>query len=143
VERILDIPYYQEIIIFVLRFTSTAVRQGLSLGRGRQVRSKPWRETRCRNLCLKQRIQYVHIFVLSKIRHIAQIIPDPEGAGAATRNGNIHVWRGAIFRVPLSNLQRRTQDEGMELTDFVAQYRVLFLLRFRTQRERSMSLTAE
>jgi len=104
---------------------------------------KPWRQTRSRNLYLKQRIQYVHSFLLSKIWHIAQIFPDPEGAGAATRNGNIHVWRDAVFRVPLSTLQRRTEDRGMELIDFVAQCRVLFLIRFRTQGDRSVSLTAE
>ena len=141
-EHILDIPYYQEITIFVFRFTSTAARQGISLGRGRQGRSKPWRETRSRNLCLKQRIRYLHMFLLSKIRHSTDF-PDPEGTGAATRNGNVHVWCGAIFRVPLSTLQRRTDDGGMELIDFVAICRVHFPIRFRTQGDRSVSLTAE
>jgi hypothetical protein len=49
----------------------------------------------------------------------------------------------AILRVPLSTLQRQTEDEGMDLIDVAAKCPALFLTRFRTQVDRKGSLTAE
>jgi hypothetical protein len=70
--------------------------------------------------------------------------PDLEGARATTLNGiSLYIWRAAIFRVPLSTLQNRTEDGSTELIDVAAHCRALVLTRFWVPRYRSGSLTAE
>lgn len=44
-----------------------------------------------------------------------------------------YIWHGAIFRVPVSILQRRTENGGLNLIDVVAKCRVLLLTRLRAQ----------
>jgi hypothetical protein len=65
--------------------------------------------------------------------------PDPEGARAATLNGNF------LVRSDLqgASLNLTTTDVGMELIDVVTKWRALFLIRSRTQGDRSGSLTAD
>ena len=54
-----------------------------------------------------------------------------------------YIWRGAIFRVPLSTFQCQTLDRGMDLIDVAAKCRALFPTRFWAQGDRDGSLTAE
>jgi len=86
------------------------------------------RELYGRDLCLTQRIQYVHAFLLAKILHIAQIFPVSKEH--VRELATAIVWfisKGTIFRVPLSTLQRRKEDGGLELLDIEAKYRAIFL----------------
>jgi hypothetical protein len=54
-----------------------------------------------------------------------------------------YVWRGEIFRVPLSTLQRRKGEGGWDLIHTTAKSCALFLYRLRQQGLRSATLTAE
>jgi len=44
-----------------------------------------------------------------------------------------YIWIGAIFRVPVSTLQRRTENGGLNLIDVAAKRRALLLTRLRAQ----------
>jgi len=81
-----------------------------------------------RDLCLIQRIQYVHTFLLAKIWHIAQIFPISKEHVRLL--GTAIIWficKGTVFRVPLSTLQRRRGDGGLELLDIEAKCRASLL----------------
>ena len=54
-----------------------------------------------------------------------------------------YIWRGAVFRVPISTLQRRKEDGGLELIDVAAKCRVLLIARLWVQGKREGSLTTE
>jgi len=42
------------------------------------------------------------------------------------------IWKGTLFRVPLSTLQRR-RERDLEILDIEANYRALFLTKLRNQ----------
>jgi len=70
--NMMNIPYCKEMTILAFQFSSTVDQSGKS----------SWTrvaghvsEMYGRDVCLIQRIQYVHTFLLAKIRHIAQIFP--------------------------------------------------------------------
>jgi hypothetical protein len=65
--------------------------------------------------------------------------PYPDGAQAATINGNFLVRRD----LQGASLNLTTTDRGMQLTDVLTKWRALFHIRSRTQGNRSGSLTAE
>jgi len=53
------------------------------------------------------------------------------------------MWHGAICKVPLLILERWTKEGVIALIDVLARYRVIFLIRFGTQGDKDVSLTAE
>lgn len=70
--------------------------------------------------------------------------PEPEGARATNLKAiSWYIWRGAIFRMPLLTLQSRTEEGSMDLINVGAHCHAFCLTRFRVQRYRSGSLTAE
>jgi hypothetical protein len=80
-------------------------------------------------------------FVLSKIWYTAQIFPaSKEYERQLFTEISWYMWRGAIWRVPLSTL-RRTEEGGLNLIDIAAKCRALFLTRCWAQGERAGSLT--
>jgi hypothetical protein len=54
-----------------------------------------------------------------------------------------YIWQGAIFRVPISTLQRRKEKGGWGLADAEAKCRALLLYRMWTQSHRDVEITAE
>jgi hypothetical protein len=54
-----------------------------------------------------------------------------------------YIWQGAIFRVPLSTLQKRKEGGGWGLTDVEAKCRALLLYRTRTLSQRDGQITAQ
>jgi hypothetical protein len=77
------------------------------------------------------------------IWHTAHIFPaSEEHEGQPLTTISWDILRGAIFRVPLSTLTRRTEEGGLNLIDIAAKCRALFITRFWAQRERDGSLTA-
>jgi hypothetical protein len=54
-----------------------------------------------------------------------------------------YIWRGAIFRVPLSTLQRPKRMGGWGLVDIEAKCRALLLCRMYLQSKREVSATAK
>ena len=96
-----------------------------------------------RDLCLTQRIQYVHTYLLAKIWHIAQVFPVPkEHVRQLATAISWYIGKGAIVRVPLSTLQRETESGGLGLIDIAAKCHTLFLTRLRDQGEGKATLTA-
>jgi hypothetical protein len=65
------------------------------------------RDTYGRDLNLSQRIQYVQTYLLAKLWHAAQIFPLPKECSRQIVSAIAwFIWQGAIFRVPVSTLQR-------------------------------------
>jgi len=101
------------------------------------------REVYGRDLCLSQRIQYVHAYLLANVRHIVQIFPvSKEQVRQLAMSIVWFIWKGTIFRVPLSTLQRRREEGGRELLDVEAKCRTLFLTKMRDQGAKEGTLTA-
>jgi hypothetical protein len=131
------ISYCTGINILGVRFTSSiaqSVKTSWTRVNG-QIRSLV-RDVYGRDLCLTQRIQYVHIYLLAKIWHIAQLFPVPkEHMRRLTTAISWYIRKGAILRVPLSTLQSQTERGGLGLIDIVAKCRTIFLTRLRDQEE--------
>jgi len=94
--NMLDIPYYQEIIILECRFTTTVAGSG----------NVTWfRATgKMRTIGTYVRNDVSSTCTTFSLHDVAQStdFPDPEGAQATTLNGiSWNIWCGAIFRVPL------------------------------------------
>jgi len=55
-------------------------------------------------------------FLIAKIWHIAQIFPISKEHVRQLATAIVwFIWKGTIFRVPMSTLQRRREDGGLEL----------------------------
>ena len=129
-------PYATEMTILGFQFTSEIGQSGKSSWARvtGQVRAMT-REGYGRDLCLTQRIKYVHAFLLAKIWHIAQIFPIPKDHVRQLATAIAwFIWKGMIFRVPMSTLQRKRTDGGLELLDIEAKCCALFLARPRGKR---------
>jgi hypothetical protein len=101
------------------------------------------REAYSRDLCLQQRIKYVHTFILSKIWHVTQIFPaTQEQTRQMLTAVSWYIWHGAVFRAPLSTLQCEANAGGLGLMDVDTKCLGLFLMRCRSQANMSGSLTA-
>ena len=133
--NMMNIPYCTEMTILRLQFSSTVGLSGKSswtrvTGQVKAMAS----EVYGRDLCLIQRIKYVHTFLLVKIWHIAQIFPIPKEHVRQLPTAIVwFIWKGTIFRVPMSTLQRRRKDGGLELLDIEAKCHALFLTKMRDQ----------
>jgi len=140
----MDIPYCTEMTILGFQFSSTVSQSGKSSWTKvtGQVKAMA-KEVYGRDLCLIQRIQYVHAFLLAKIRHITQTFPvSKEHVRQLAMAIVWFIWKGTIFRVPLFTLQHRRQDGGLELLDIEAKCRALFLTKMRDQGAKEGTLTA-
>jgi len=84
----------------------------------------------------------VQVYLLAKIWHIAQVFPiTKEHARQIGTAISWYIWRGSIFRVPLSTLQRAPQKGGLGLSNVEAKCRALFISRLRTTAEHEGTLT--
>jgi hypothetical protein len=96
-----------------------------------------------RHLCLAHRVKYVTTFLLSKILYLAQVLPPPARyVQQITTACTWFIWRGAIFRVPTTTLQRPTAEGGWALPDVAAKCRALLLVRIKTLAADKSSVTA-
>lgn len=143
--NMLDIPYYQEVTILGFRFRSTVdPSANATLSRATRKVKALARDTYRRDLYLKQRIHYVHTTLLSKVWHTAQIFPNPKRhQRQIVKAISWYTWRGAIFSVTLSTLQRRTKNGDMGFIDKAAKSRALFRIKYQTRGYSSGSLTVE
>jgi hypothetical protein len=101
-------------------------------------------EAYSRDLDLAQRIQYVHTYLLANLWLTAQVLPAPsENVRQIVSAIAWYIWQGAIFRVPISTLQRRKEKDGWGLTDVEAKCRALLLYEMLTKNHRDGEITAE
>ena len=120
-ETVLDIEYYTHFRILGDAFwssTEQSMNDSWTRMTGR-VRMQA-KNAYTRDLFLAHRVRYIHTYLLAKIWYTAQIVPAPsiyvqQITTAVTR----YIWKGAIFRVPVSTLQRQKMG-GWELVDFDA-----------------------
>jgi hypothetical protein len=71
-----------------------------------------------RDLSLPHRIQYVHMYLLAKLWYTTQIFPPWKPVMQQLLAAIAwYLWKGAIFRTPLSTLQREKADGGWGLVD--------------------------
>ena len=140
----MNIPYCTEMTILGFQFSSTFGLSGKSswtrvTGQVKVMASEMYG----RDLCLIQPIQYVHTFLLAKIWHIAQIFPISKEHVRQLAMATVwFIWKGTVFRDPMSTLQRRIEDGGLELLDVEAKCLALFLPRMRDQGAKEGNLTA-
>jgi len=96
-----------------------------------------------RQLCLVHRVKYVITYLLSRIWYLAQILPPPARHVQQIMTAcTWFIWRGAIFRVPATTLQRPTAEGGWALPDVAMKCRALLLDRMRTLAAEKSSVTA-
>jgi hypothetical protein len=96
-----------------------------------------------RNLCLGQRVRYLHIFLSAKIWYTAQNFPAPVAyTQQMTTAIAWYIWQGATFRVPMSTLQRPKKQGGWALLDISVKCRELLLKSMWVQSTRERTSTA-
>jgi hypothetical protein len=101
------------------------------------------RITYYRELSFYKRIQYVHIYLLARAWFTAQVFPLLNNCERQTNTAITgFLWRGVIFRVPLSALQRRKKQGGWDLLNVGAKSRAL-MFRLQTQSTDPETLTAD
>jgi len=133
---ILNISYYNEVTILGYHFTkniNTAAAKTWSavVARMRATAQDAYQ----RDLTLDKRIQFVQQHILAKIWYVTKISPHPPADAIRRLNTAIawFIWHGEIFRVPLSTLQRETNDGGWNMYNAEAKCRALFMYRLKKQ----------
>jgi hypothetical protein len=142
---VLDTTYSAKIKILGFRMTNTIAQSRIFSWTGikTMVRTQA-REANSRDLGLSQRIQYVHAYLLAKLLNSAQIFPAPrECISQILSAGAWYIWRGTMFRVPTSTLQRKKEERGWGLIYVEEKCRALLLTWMWTQSKREASTSAE
>jgi hypothetical protein len=79
---------------------------------------------------------------MAKLWHTAQIYPAPtECVQQIVAAVAWFIWQGAIFRVPISTLQKKRSEGGWDLTDVAVKRRALLITRIWTQSQSSGTIT--
>jgi hypothetical protein len=109
----MNIPYSTEVKVLGIQIANTTAQSAVSSWtRITNMVSLQAREAYTRDLDLAQRIQYVHTYMLAKLRYAAQVLPAPSVQIRQIESAVAwFIWQGDIFRVPLSTLQRRRRRE--------------------------------
>jgi hypothetical protein len=98
------------------------------------------RNAYARNRCLSQIVQQC---LLSQIWYVAQILPQlPRHMQQITSVRTWFIWKGAIFRVPATALQRPKTQGGWQMLDIAVKCRTLLLSRMWQLSKRKGTATA-
>jgi len=114
---VMDITYHDEIKILVCHMTSQIQQSATKLWAilTAKIRAQA-QEAYLRALNLEHRIRYVNDFLLARAWFTTQIFPPPTDYVRQMNTAiSWFLWKGAIFRVLLSTLQR-TKELGAELS---------------------------
>jgi exonuclease III len=97
-----------------------------------------------RALNLENRIRYVNNYLLARVWYMTQIFPPPTNqARQITTAMSWFIWKGEIFRVPLTTLYRPKEHGGRALTNVTAKCMTLFMTRMEKQMEMDDTITAD
>ena len=143
--NIMGIPYYENMRILDIHFTSTTSQSALKSWSGVTdgLRAQA-HESYFRELSFNKRIHFVHTYMLVRVWLTAQIIPlSPTCERQINTAITYFLWRVSIFRVPLSTNQRRKLYGGWDLINFGAKGRALLHFRLQTQSTAPGTLTAD
>jgi hypothetical protein len=95
-----------------------------------------------RSLSLHQRCLYANAFLLAKAWFTAQLIPPPTAVLRRINTAITYmIWRGSIFRVPITTLCKPKHQGGMGVVHTEAKCRALLFYRLREQANRAGSET--
>ena len=143
--NVLGIQYVDQIKILGITFAKTTEQSRRHTwaevtGRVRGMASQAY----MRDLCLTQRVWYTHTYLLSTLWYTAQVLPPTHEAirqitAAITR----YIWKGTIFRVPVSILYTDPKEGGLGLVDLQSKCRALLVTRLWTQCTRSEGVTLD
>jgi hypothetical protein len=96
-----------------------------------------------RALDLDQKIRYIHEYLMARAWYLTQIFPTPDDN---LRQINITIswflWKGEIFRVPISTLQRTKEEGGVGMMQPTAKCMALLYHRMREQGKKNETVTA-
>ena len=140
----MDIPYYNEIRVLGFYVTSTvnaAARRSWSTltDKMRAQASVAY----ARELSLDRRIKYVYDYLLAKVWYVAQMfLPSDECIRMLNTSFLWFFWKGVIFRVLLSTLQRRKNEGGWNMIHLKTIYLALLLHRTWQQSQTPETFTA-
>ena len=141
---IMDIPYCQKIKILGYHFSdkvNNASKETWS-NTTSQVRAAA-QNAYYRELSLDMRIKYVHDYLLARIWYVAHIFPIPaENLRQLNTTSSWFIWRGEIFRVPLSTLHRGRDEGGYDLVNIWAKCMAIFIHRTQMHNKSVGSLNA-
>jgi len=125
----LGVEYHQSIKILDINFSSMIERtmhENWALQKAR-VKTNA-KQVYGRDLCLAQRVRYVHIALLATIWFTAQILPAPVKYTQQLTIAILwFIWQGAAFRVPITTLQKPTTQAGWALLNVASKCRALLL----------------
>ena len=69
-----------------------------------------------KDACIAHRMRYANICLLSKLWYIAQIFPAPRTyIQRITAEITWYIWKGVVFKVPITTLQSPKGMEGWEV----------------------------
>jgi hypothetical protein len=112
----MDIPYNDEITVLGFKIQKSIARAAsASWAQITHMFRTQARDTYSRDLRLSQRIQYAHVYLMAKLWHTAQIYPAPtECVQQIVAAVAWFFWQRAIFRVPISTLQKKIEGMGFD-----------------------------
>jgi hypothetical protein len=93
---------------------------------------------------LADRITYANMYLLSKIWYTAQILAAPKSTAQQLQTAiTWYIWKGAIFRVPITTLQKSKRYGGWGFVDIAAKCSALLLGRMHSQSRKAHLMTAQ
>jgi hypothetical protein len=143
-ESPLGIAYHPSVTIIGVTFLSTT-KQNINDSWVRLTTKvcAQARDADARGQCLANRIRYVNTFLLSKIWYTAQILSAPTTyTQKLTTAIAWYIWKGAVFRLPISTLQKPKQMGGWGLTDIASECTALLLSHMNVQSKKDGMATA-
>ena len=129
----LNIPITDSIHILGIRYrpTATLTRDDNWARMITTIRTQARKEY-ARTLCLEHRIKYAITYLLAKIWFVAQVLQlKKEHAQQLTTTCQWFIWQAAIFRVPMTTMQRPRTDGGWDIPNIDNKCRTLLYTRIR------------
>ena len=141
----LGVDFVSNVRILGITFSNTI--DGAPHNRWSRTASKVKRQVQkayARNLCLVQRIRYVHSTLLAPTWYVAQILPPPETCTRELKTAiSRYLGRGETFRVPLTTLQKPKTQGEWTIRDVTLKCQALLLRRVWLQSQKEGTATAE
>jgi hypothetical protein len=112
--NIINMPYCEEVVILGVRFT-ICMDQAAGMNWDMLVTKVKRQATEAyiRNLEMGQRVRYINTYLLARVWNMAQILPRPASwEHQLSMAITWYLWKGAIFRVPLSTIRRHKREAG-------------------------------
>ena len=142
---VMGMQYTSELSFLGTKMTATirdSARRSWSVVTG--LLKKHAQDTYHRALTLDNRIAYVNSCLLARVWYVAQVFPPPPDSIRQINTAiSWFLWKGAVFRVPLSTLCRDRTRGGWNLINVEAKCKTLLIHRLHTLGMNESTLTAK